>query len=109
MPRPRKLLALALALAWVTLALADDAPPPALTAADFRPLTEWYGVYLKDKKIGWCRLAREKTDAEVTERFTMTLKLFSFGQKAEMEMSQTSVYDARPPYRLLRGDSRHLT
>lgn len=65
--------------------------------------TDWYGVYLKGKKIGYFTTTREKVEKGVRESFDMRLKLFSFGQKAEFKLSQWLVFDAEAPYAMREG------
>lgn len=70
--------------------------------AGFR--ADWFGMYLQGKKIGWFRTSRDKTDDGIRESFAMQMKIVSFGQKAEMNLEQHLVFDAKEPYALRRGE-----
>ena len=50
--------------------------------------TDWYGVYLQDKKIGYFKAARERTDDGIRESILLHMKLLSFGQKADMTIAR---------------------
>ncbi|MCS7047382.1 MAG: transglutaminase-like domain-containing protein [Gemmataceae bacterium] len=78
--------------------------PAPLAPRDFEPQLDWYGVYIKGKKIGYARMSREKVEEGVRESFLLVMKLVSFGQKAEVSLSQSLVFESKPPYRLLRVD-----
>ena len=65
---------------------------------------DWYGVYLKDQKVGYVRSERKREgDAIVEQQFT-ALKLLSFGKKAEMTFVQKMAFEARAPYRLTSAE-----
>src|SRR6266704_1045995 len=100
------LLLIMLGLVTVPAAAARDQEPapPTLTAKDLEPQTDWYGLYLNSKKMGYCRIGRDRVDGAIHESFTLVMKLVSFGQKSDMTMTQTMVFEAKAPYRLLRGD-----
>jgi transglutaminase-like putative cysteine protease len=70
--------------------------------------TDWFGLYLKDKKIGYFKTSRERVgqgaSAGVRDSFGLFMKLVSFGQKAELTTSHVLEFDAEPPYRLRAGD-----
>ncbi len=86
-------------------AAADQEPAPlTLSAKDLEPQTDWYGLYLNSKKMGYCRIGRDRVDGAIHESFTLVMKLVSFGQKSDMTMTQNMVFEAKAPYRLLRGD-----
>jgi hypothetical protein len=78
---------------------------PDLTAADIETClrTDWYGVYFKNKKIGYFRAGRERTQDGLRETVAMSLKLFSFGQKAEMKITQDLTFAAKAPHELVSG------
>ena len=78
---------------------------PKLKASDIEAglRTYWYGVYVQGKKIGYIKSGRARTDEGIVESFLMTQKLVSFGQKTEITMNQTFVFEAKEPYRLVRG------
>lgn len=88
----------------------EAALPPAqqpeatsVSAKELEPQTDWYGLYLNGKKMGYCRLTRDRADGNVRESFMLVMKLVSFGQKAELSMTQTLTFESKPPYRLLKG------
>jgi hypothetical protein len=70
--------------------------------------TDWYGVYIQGKKAGFFNSTRtlsgKGTDVAYVDASYMHMKLVSFGQKSEMEMTQTLEFDAKPPFALRRGD-----
>jgi hypothetical protein len=70
---------------------------------DFR--ADWYGIYLKDRKIGYARSERSKlSDGSIQEAQLTLLKLVSFGVKSELRMEQTLVFAGTAPYPLVRGE-----
>lgn len=79
-------------------------PTPKELEASLR--TDWYGVYLQGKKIGYFRSTREKVDSGIRESIDLKLKLLSFGQKAEMNIAQALVFEPKAPFRLLKGEYR---
>ena len=82
---------------------------PKLQAADFDAYlgTSWYGLYLEDKepgkakKIGYCKSSGARKDDTIVESFNMNMKLVSFKMKVEVKMTQTKIFEGKPPYRLL--------
>lgn len=68
--------------------------------------TDWYGVYLQGKKIGYFRASRERTDQGIRDSILLHMKLLSFGQKAEMNLSQSLLFDAKAPYSLAKAEFR---
>src|SRR4051812_48476433 len=68
-------------------------------AKDIELRTDWYGIYLKDRKIGYARTGRSKlADGTINESQLTHLKLQSFGQKSELRMEQNLVFEATAPY-----------
>ncbi len=65
--------------------------------------TDWYGVYLQDKKIGYFKAARERTDDGIRESILLHMKLLSFGQKADMTIAQNLLFEAKAPYALVKA------
>ncbi len=101
---------LVLAISWAGLARGDEPAAP-LSAKDMEPLSDWYGLYLKDpnsganKKMGYCRITREHdANGAIREAFQLVMKIISFNQKVELTMTQALVFEAKPPYRLVRGE-----
>src|SRR5687767_13780255 len=86
-----------------TVAVAQSAAPDPIDAKTLEAQTEWYGLYLNGKKMGYCRVARDRVDGGVRDSFTLVMKLVSFGQKAELSLAQSLVFESKAPYRLLRG------
>lgn len=94
---------------------ADEAGPrperPTLRQDSIEPFlrTDWYGVYLSGKKIGYFRTARERnagtrSEGTIREVEDMHLKLASFGQKSDVTITQTSIFEGQAPYRLMRAE-----
>lgn len=78
---------------------------PQLSVEDIDFRTDWYGIYLKDRKIGYARTGRTRLpDGTIRETQLTQLKLISFGQKAEMRMEQTFVFEGTAPYGLLNAE-----
>jgi hypothetical protein len=77
---------------------------PTAKELDAAMRADWYGVYLQGKKIGYFKTARERTDAGIRESVLMHMKLFSFGQKAEMSISQALLFEPKPPYALVKAE-----
>ena len=79
---------------------------PELTKADIdRTIgVDWYGVYLQNKKIGTCKIERARVGDTVVETFAMNMKLVAFEMKTEMKMARELVFEAKPPYRLLKAN-----
>jgi hypothetical protein len=63
---------------------------------------DWFGVYQKDKKIGYVRNERKRVDGKYVEEQLMSMKLVSFNQKIEISTAQTSVFESAPSYRMVR-------
>ena len=79
---------------------------PPLDAKTIEPLlrTDWFGLYLQGKKIGYFRSTRARDGDQIRESTTLSMKLASFGQKTEVLNNQTMTFEAKAPYRLLRGE-----
>jgi len=66
---------------------------------------DWYGLYLNDKKIGYFASKRERDGKErIRETVLMSMKIASFGKKAEMQMKQEMLFESKFPHRLLRAE-----
>lgn len=68
--------------------------------------TDWYGVYLQGKKIGYFKTSRELArgdDPVIRDSIELHLKLASFGKKITMSIVQSLDFSAKAPYELLRG------
>jgi protein-glutamine gamma-glutamyltransferase len=101
----RCLVLLVLGAAFGPSLRAEELARPQIGAKDIDFRTDWYGIYLKERKIGYARTARTKLpDGTISEVQLTKLKLVSFGQKAELQLEQTFVYEAAVPYALLRGE-----
>lgn len=103
--------------AWITAFLlvpfllisgarAQEIQRPTFDAKDLEALcrTDWFGLYLQGKKIGYFRTAREQVGSEVRETSTFVMKLASFGKKTEVLNKQTMVFEGKAPYRFLQGE-----
>ena len=112
--RPFVALAIAVVgLAWLVSPVAtraQDFVRPAIEKGDIEAgfRTDWFGMYLQGKKIGHFRTSRDKTDEGIRESFTMQMKIVSFGQKAEMNIEQTLVFEPKEPHGLLRGEFKQV-
>src|SRR5262249_31492280 len=91
---------------------ADDAPArPALTVADVEDLfgTEWFGVYLQERKIGFASETLGYLDAKKKEGFLAVMRLDarikSLGQELELKFDEKLEFDGPPTYALRRGQS----
>lgn len=96
---------------------AKDKPAP-LPALDVKTIedtlgVDWYGVYMKDRKIGYVRAAREKVDDTFVDLFHMHMKLTrkvdEIEEKTELIISTTQVFEGKPPFRLLRGEHKQVS
>src|SRR5947209_1330919 len=83
----------------------DDLYRPELTAKvlDRSCKTDWYGVYVQNKKIGYSRHERKREDGTIVDAAVWSLKIVSMGTKVEFSAKQTLVYQDKAPYRMLRG------
>lgn len=100
----RSLLALLVFLVPLTTTPAQDAfykPDLAAKDIDLTLGIDWYGVYLQNKKIGFCKIERGKTAETFVESFDMNLKLVLFDKKVEIKMTRGFTFESKPPYRLL--------
>ncbi len=90
----------------VPAARGDGTPRPPLESKDIEPLlrTDWYGVYLKEKKIGYFRKTRARDGMTLRESGTFSMKLASFGQKVELRVDEVLAYEGKAPYRLIRAE-----
>lgn len=69
--------------------------------------SDWYGVYLGEKKIGSVFCKREPVEGKrIRESLVMKMKIASFGGKTETEMNQELIFEGAPPYRLVRAEAR---
>jgi hypothetical protein len=70
--------------------------------------TDWFGVYLKGKKVGYQTSTRKKVgegaDIRYIEETRTSMKLVSLGQKSKLDSTETTEFEARPPYRLRRAE-----
>lgn len=86
-------------------------PRPNITARDLDGALheEWYGTYMDGAKIGYLQSAFQKrTDDGLTyyrELKVMVQRLQVAGQKVEYRHTETLDFEARPPFRLFRGES----
>jgi protein-glutamine gamma-glutamyltransferase len=92
-------------------AAADEKPVRlALDAKDIQASlgTEWYGVYIQGKKVGYFTstraLAGAGASAVYRESSHMHMKLLSLGQKTEMKTTEVTEFDATPPYAMRRDE-----
>lgn len=73
--------------------------------------TDWYGVYLKNRKIGYAKTTFAKAkdgDTPVYRSQThLTIKTKSAGFPLHMSVHEVSEFDTRPPYRLRLMRSIH--
>jgi hypothetical protein len=115
--RPRLLLLLLLAGLFLPFAARADEPKAVrldvtVKDADESLDTEWFGIYLEGKKIGYFTVSREKVTKDgktfYREKSHISMKLQSFGQKTEIKTDQAMEFDAKPPFRLLRADYFHV-
>lgn len=98
-------------LLLISLTLISNWPVPAaaqeksavIGPKELEPQVDWYGVFLNDKKIGYCKIAREKVDDGIRDSFHLVMKLVSMEQKAELSMTQSMVFETKAPYRMLRA------
>lgn len=69
--------------------------------------SEWFGVYFQGKKIGYINSARSLVGkgpkAHYRETQFVSIKLLSFGQKAEIKHHQVLDFDAIAPFALRAG------
>lgn len=70
--------------------------------------TEWFGIYLKSKKIGYAKSSFDKVavDGEPVYQSQMHLKVKakSAGVPFELDIIETMQFDAKPPYALRGGN-----
>lgn len=71
--------------------------------------TEWFGLYLNGKKIGYFSTTRERLGKEpggtVRDSFTMHMKIATMGLKAEMNLKESREFEGKAPYAFLGGKS----
>jgi protein-glutamine gamma-glutamyltransferase len=76
--------------------------------ADASLNSEWFGVYMEGKKIGWINTSRAKlTEGGKTfyrEKTALSMKLTSMGIKVESTKEEVQDFEATPPFRLLRAE-----
>jgi hypothetical protein len=87
-------------------AWSEEPQRPALESKDITPLlrSDWYGLYLKDKKIGYFRTTRDRKGDFFRETETFSIKLSSFGQRSEVLYNQSTTFENKPPYRMMRTE-----
>ncbi len=73
--------------------------------AALKNVTNWYGVYVQGKKIGYCRSVIKTEGSGDGKKYVffedMKLKMLRFGQKVEMSFSSKEEYSGKAPYRML--------
>jgi hypothetical protein len=110
----RLLPALVLALLLSPVARAEKETPwrPVLTPEALKAAqrTDWYGAYVKDKKMGYIKSALTRLGGKDGPEYRVTLLLRvvgrSAGEQLDLEDHQEEDFEGRPPYRLLRARSR---
>jgi hypothetical protein len=115
----KRMLLLALTLAFCvqpqfpTLVHADDKPSRlALRDQDIQKdlRTDFYGVYLLGKKVGFAKMALERKggaqDPAYVATTELSAKFLSLKIKSEMSVIEVLEFDAKPPYTLRGGSSR---
>jgi hypothetical protein len=69
--------------------------------------TDYYGVYLLGKKVGWAKQSFTRSDDAETPGYVTRLevseKITSSGVKTELHMLQTEEFNAKPPYAFRGG------
>jgi hypothetical protein len=84
---------------------------PAIAESDITPQlgTDWYGLYMHGKKVGYARAVLERApgpDGAYRSTLLLNARLTGIGVKITMTVDQALEFDAAPPYALRRG---HLT
>ena len=104
--RSRLVIALGIAFLWTPRADAQELFRPPLDAKVIAATSgsEWFGLYIKGKKIGYYNSTRGKVDGKIRDGFHMNMKLTSFGKKTELTLSQFQLFANEAPYRLLSGE-----
>ena len=79
---------------------------PTLQTKDIESLlrTDWFGIYLQGKKIGYFRSDYDRNGDFFRESADFRMKLASFGQKSEMIIKETASFENKPPFRLMRAE-----
>src|SRR2546421_10280305 len=103
----RRVLFACLLMAFPISAVAQDTParlPVNVKEIEASFETEWFGLYLQGKKIGYVSTTRGKTgvgeNAVYRESLVISMKLTSFGQKVEFRARQHIDFDLKPPFAL---------
>lgn len=105
----RFILLLLFVLSALPLRAGEDPAPfrPEITDADIdRQLgSEWFGIYLQDKKVGWLKesAVRDEVDGVkcVTGGFTMHVELRRMQDVFSLNMTEKTSYAAAAPHRLV--------
>jgi len=101
----RGLVCLLLVASLYSLRAAEDAPKIEFVPAEFTfPISDWYGIYGPDgKKIGFAHMhiteSKEGTPSFVNH-MTMHMQMKAMGNEIRMDMDETEVFDAQPPYQV---------
>ena len=104
--RRYRMFSLLFVLAFAPVLLAQEAfYRPAIQPADIDAAigSSWYGLYLKDKKIGYSKISTERAGDNVVETMVLNMKLVSFDKKAEVNILQTSTFEGKEPFRLIES------
>ena len=111
---PRHLLTVAALLftGLVPCLPAQDKPTqPVLTKEDIQEAlgTDWYGVYMLGKKVGYAKGTLARRDDAKNPAYVASIQLHmtivAAGAKQEMDMGETFEFDPEAPYALRRGTS----
>jgi hypothetical protein len=83
-----------------------DAPRPTLEAKDIESQlrTDWFGLYLQGKKIGYVRTSLERSGDYVLDTESLNLKLSSFGKKSDISINQVITFDGKAPYGMVKAE-----
>jgi hypothetical protein len=77
--------------------------------AEIRIATDWYGVYLGDRKVGALGVSMKRKGRKDRRRIVFSMegemKAVALGSKIRMRMTEILEFSAREPYRLLDGES----
>jgi protein-glutamine gamma-glutamyltransferase len=71
--------------------------------------TDYYGLYLMGKKIGWVKTSLTRLNAKIpgyVSHLEGSFKLTALGSKTELRMLETEEFDAKPPYAFRGGLAR---
>jgi hypothetical protein len=97
---------------WQPALRAQEKPTrPALTRQDLDESvgTDWFGIYMLGKKVGYAKIVRTRFEEPPKKGFRISLEgnltVVASGARQEVKIAETREFNLEPPYAFRRGTS----